>query len=296
MAQQSMEQKLEYTLLQFSQPNTAVWDSITMFVSEWNQTHLIKFQTNQLFEYSIYFSSIDIKLIQILETELTNKTESHGWVWVKTKPQNMAKETIESHGFVQIIGDGYPDEFIYNSGVVLEPISPCTECGTEHPHLRAQTASFIVNEEFLSNPIKPNTNHSSVGLDLVNTPNGGLLVSEVVTNLLTNNTEIQGYQLIEVLNKNNGVSSKLFQLMAKTIVLTSKNYTSQDICPKCGTVLEAMGKPFSLQFEGNEKLQIFSRAPGGFSSIYVSNTIYKLLKKSRIRGLTPVMGVNFDRK
>ena len=289
-----MDEKLEYTFLQYSQPNTQVWNSINSFVSDWNQAHSVKFLTNQPHEFSIYFLSDDIPLAMELDKMLSQRATEDGWVYYVSYPQNLTKEDIEAHAFIQIIGDGYPDDFILNTNQVLEEIEPCATCLTEHPHVRRQTGSFKVNETFLTHNTLPNLRHKPAGLDLINTPNGGLLISAKMAHILSQHPELHGYSLVEVFNEKDQVSDKLFQLKIDNIILDCENSIGK-ICPACGSVLEQLVTPFSIQHNGNKELHFFSRDPQGLSSIYVENHIYQLFKENQIRGLVPAHGVNYSK-
>lgn len=289
-----MDEKLAYTFLQYSQPNAQVWDSINSFVSDWNQAQSVKFLTNQALEFSIYFLSDDLTLAKELDEILSQRAKVDGWIYYVSYPKNLTKEDIEEHAFIQIIGDGYPDNFILNINEVLEAIEPCTTCQTEHPHLRQQIGSFKVNETFLTRNTLPNIRHYPVGLDIINTPNGGLLISAKMARILGEHPELIGYSLLEVFNEKDQVSDKLFQLMTENIILEGE-YNIGKICQTCGSVLQQLDTPFAILLKGNEKLQFFSRSPHGLSSIHVANHIYRLLKENQIRGLVPASGVNYSK-
>lgn len=289
-----MNSKFEILLLQFDQPDELVWDEILSFAEQWNRTKENKFINDVPFELVIYFSAEDHKELKELEGILKQKQEEHEWAWIKTRTNNPTKEEIEAHDYIQIIGDGYSDEFLLNELDALPPPAPCQTCGTTHPHLRTQTKALKVNETFLGKKnIYPNYRYTPPGVDLVNMPHGALLVSDKVEQLLKGSGNPKGYALLDVVNQNGKVSDKLFQLVADKIILLPDNLTEEGaICPTCGTVLGALTGEFLIRKKRLGEASFFSRMPSGLSSIYVSNPLYHFLKSENVRGLTPVQGAN----
>ncbi|NJM14545.1 MAG: hypothetical protein HC896_03425 [Bacteroidales bacterium] len=200
---------------------------------------------------------------------------------------NPTREEIESHDYIQIIGDGYPDAFLLNGPQALSAIQPCASCGTVHPHLRAQQATLQVHEGYLAGSGPPNNRHAPPGLDLINIDHGALLVSHRVAALLLSDKSITGFMLHDVLDQNGNVSANLYQLAVKTVIVQPDNMAVQgEVCETCGSVLSTFTRPFAIAKERMRETDFFSRNPSGISNIYVSKRVYILLKSNKIRALT----------
>ena len=288
-----MQAKLEYLLLEFDQPNEIVWADMKLFAEEWNLSHENKFLMDESTELAIYFHSEKDKEIDLLETIFREKERSENWVWIKTIPYDPTVEEIESHDFIQIIGDGYADAFSLNGTTAFDWDMTCNTCGTEHPHLITQKQSLQIDESFLSQLSAPNTKHEPPGLDMINIAGGGLLISNRIAKLLNSETNAEGYSLIQVMNEKGEVSDKVFQLRASNVILIPSNMKDEgDVCPACGTVLTTQLASFDIKKDWVKNDKIFSRASSGFSSFYVKRELFEVLKSEKARGLTVVHGVN----
>ena len=288
-----MDPKNEILLLQFEQPDQSVWDEILSFVEKWNRTKENKFINDEPFELAIYFSEKDHKELKELENILEQKHEERQWAWIKTITNDPTKEEIEGHDYIQIIGDGYPDEFLLNELDALSPMESCETCGTIHSHLRTQKKALQVNETFLNKNGYPNDNYTPKGLDIINMPHGALLVSKKVVEIIKDNKKLYGCTFLDVLNQNGKVSDRLFQLVADKVILLPDNLPAEgSICPTCGTVLSTLIRGFIIRKERLGGADFFSRSSSGISSTYISNTLYHIFKSENIRGLTPVQGAD----
>jgi hypothetical protein len=288
-----MDAKFEILLLQFDQPDPSAWNEIVRFAEQWNRTKENKFINDEPSELAIYFSEENDKELKELEYILKEKHDQHDWAWVKTIPNDPTQEEIEAHDFIQIIGDGYPDDFFLNESGALSPADTCKTCGTTHPHLMEQEKPLQVNEAYLDKNGDPNDNYNPKGLDIINMPHGALLVSKKVAELIKGNKKLYGYTFLDVINQKGKVSDRLFQLKADKIILVPDNLTDEGaICPACGTVLSTLVREFVIRKERLEGANFFSRSSSGISSIYISNTLYHVFKSENIRGLTPVQGAD----
>lgn len=288
-----MAPKFEMLLLQFEQPDKSVWDEILSFAENWNRTKENKFINDEPSELAIYFSEEDDKELKELENILEQKHEKRQWVWVKTITNDPTKEEIEAHDYIQIIGDGYPDEFFLNESDALSSSLPCKTCGTIDPHLRTQKKALQVDETFLTKKGEPNDQYTPNGLDIINMPHGALLVTKRVVELINSNKKLSGYKFLDVLNKQGKISEKLFQLTTDKIILVPDNLTVEGAyCPTCGTVLSTMTRGFVVKKGRLGKSSFFARHPSGISSIYLSKSLYQILESENIRGLTPVQGAD----
>lgn len=286
-----MDQKFEILLLQFEQPDKSVWDEILSFAEKWNQTRANKFINDEPSELAIYFSEEDNKELKALENILEQKHEERQWAWIKTITNDPTKEEIEAHDYIQIIGDGYPDEFFLNESDALSPMIPCKTCGTVHSHLRVQKRAVQVNEAFLNKRGEPNDEYTPRGLDIINLSHGALLVSKKVVELVKNYNKLHGCTFLDVINQKGKISDRVFQLKADKVILLPDNLTEEGaICPTCGTVLSTMTGIFAVKESRLEKSSFFSRIPSGLSGIYISNPLYRLFNARNVRGLTPVQG------
>jgi hypothetical protein len=286
-----MKKQYQIIILEFEQPNGAVWKEIQEYVSSWNKNSDNKFLEDEPSELVIYFDDKDDKQLKDLEYYLDSKHEERGWEWIKSETNNPKKEDIEEFDFIQIIGDGYPDEFFLNESTALSPEIPCVTCGTIDSHLRNQILPLQIDERFLTKKGEPNDHYQPSGLDLINMPHGALLVSDKTTDLLKQHKNFTGYSLLEVKDRSGKTSSKLFQLTVDTILLTpDKLEEPGTICPACGTVLGTMISVFAISKERLNGAACFARSPNGLSSIYISKALYNLLKTANTRGLAPVQG------
>lgn len=288
-----MNPKLEILLLQFEQPDESTWSEILSFAEKWNQKKENKFINDEPSEMVIYFSDENHKELKELENILDKNHEEHEWEWTKTITNDQTKEEIEACDYVQIIGDGYPDEFFLNESKALSPEFPCETCGTEDPHLRIQEKALQVDEAFLTRKGSPNDHYTPKGLDIINMPHGALLVSKRVAELIKGNKKFQGCTFLDVIDKQGKVSEKLFQLTTDKIILVPDNLSEEGaVCPTCGTVLSTMTRDFAIKKDRLGGSSFFSRIPSGISSIYVSKAMYNLFKSENVRGLSPVQGAN----
>jgi len=288
-----MKSKSEIVLLQFDQPKESIWKEMIGFADKWNQEKENKFITDQPSELAIYFEDENDKELKELENILEQKHKERKWEWIRTITNNQTKEEIEDHDFVQIIGDGYPDEFFLNESDALSPMLPCKTCGTVDSHLRTQKIALQVDESFLNRKGIPNDQYNPKGIDIINMPHGALLVTERVVKLFSSDKKLTGYKFLDVLDKQGKVSEKLFQLTTDIIILVPDNLTEEGAyCPACGTVLSTMTRGFAIKKQRLGKSSFFSRNPTGISSIYVSRSLYQILKSENIRGLTPVQGAD----
>jgi hypothetical protein len=286
-----MDPKFEMLLLQFDQPDKSVWDEILSFAENWNRTKENKFINDEPSELAIYFFEEDDKELKELENILEQKHEERQWAWIKTITNDPTKEEIEAHDYIQIIGDGYPDEFFLNESDALSPMIPCKTCGTMHSHLRVQKKPVQVNEVFLNKKGEPNDKYTPRGLDIINLSHGALLVSKKVVELVKKNSNFHGCTFFDVIDQKGKISDRLCQLKADKVILLPDNLTEVGaICPTCGTVLSTMTRMFVVKESRLGKSSFFSRIPSGLSSIYISNPLYHLFKLENIRGLTPVQG------
>lgn len=289
-----MAPKFEINLRQFEQPEESVWGEIMAFVEKWNQTKENKFIKDVPFQLAIYFSEETDNEMQELESILEQKHKEREWVWAKIFIKDLSAEAVEAFDYIQFSGDGYPDEFLLNEPDALSPVEPCETCGIVHPHLAIQKKPFQVNETYLDRKkAEPNNKYSPPGLDIVNMPNGALLVSKRVAELIKKDKSVHGYKFLDVIAQKGETSERLFQLAVDKIILRPDNLSDEDaICRTCGAVLKNLAKTFAVKKSRLGKSSFFSRNPSGISSMYMSNSLYHFLKSENVRGLTPVQGAD----
>lgn len=288
-----MDAKFKIFLLQFEQPNQLVWGEILRFTENWNETKENKFINTMPYRRIIYFSYEDDKDLKELENILEQKRESNDWIWSKSKMHYYpTREEKESHDYIEIIGDGYPDEFLLNESDALASMIPCEKCGTVDSDLRLQKKDLQINETFLDEKsIDPNCRYTPPGLDLVNMPHGALLVSKRVMELIKDNKKFYGCTFLGVINQKGEISDRFFELATDKIILLPDNLAEEGaICPVCGTELLVLTNEFAIRKDRLEGSSFFSRRPSGLASIYISNTLYQIFKSENVRGLTPVQG------
>lgn len=289
-----MDPKFEINLRQFEQLEETVWGEITAFVEKWNQTKENKFINDVPFQLAIYFSEETDKEMQELERILEQKHKEREWVWAKIFIKDLSAKAVEALDYIQFIGDGYPDKFFLNESDALSPVEPCETCGMVHPHLAIQKNFLQVNETYLDRKkAEPNNKYSPPGLDIVNMPNGALLVSKSVVELIKKDKNVHGYKFLDVIDQKGEISERLFQLAVDKIILRPDNLSEEEaICPTCGAVLQNLTKTFAVKKSRLGKSSFFSRNPLGISSMYMSNSLYHFLKSENVRGLGPVQGAD----
>ena len=290
-----MNEKFKIFMLQFEQPDESVWKDILSFSAKWNRTKENEFINTVPFELVIYFSNEEDKEIKELENVLVEMREKQGWVWDKAKVNYYpTKEEKEKRDFIEIIGDGYPDEFLMNESAALSSAKPCEKCGTVDEDLSVQKKAFQINETYLDKKkIYPNNRFNPPGLDIVNMPNGALLVSKRVVELIKSNKKFHGARFLDVINNEGKISDRLFELVADKIILIPDNLPEEGaICPVCGTELIELSGQFGVRKNRLEGNSFFSRRPSGTASMYISNELYHFLKSENVRGLTPVQGAD----
>ena len=289
-----MNPKFEINLRQFEQPEESVWGEIITFVEEWNQTKENKFIKDVPFQLAIYFSEETDKEMLELESILEQKHKERDWVWAKIFIKDLSAEAVEAFDYIQFNGDGYPDKFFLNESDALSPVEACKTCGIVHPHLAIQKKPFQVNETYLDRKnAEPNNKYSPSGLDIVNMPNGALLVSKRVVDLIKKDKNVHGYKFLDVIDQNGETSERLFQLAVDKIILRSDNLSDEDaICPTCGAVLKNLETTFAVKKSRLGKSSFFCRNPSGISSMYMSNSLYHFLKSENVRGIGPVQGAD----
>jgi hypothetical protein len=290
-----MDAKFKILLLQFEQPDQSVWDEVLSFAEEWNETKENKFINALTFERIIYFSDADDKELKVLENILEQKRAENGWVWTRSKVQHYpSRKEKESRDFIEIIGDGYPDEFLLNESEALSSAVACEVCRTVDSDLIIQIKALQIDETFLDKKkVYPNYKYTPPGLDIVNMPHGALLVSNRVTELIQDNNKFYGCAFLEVINQKGKTSERFYELVTDKIILIPDNLTDKGaICPVCGTELLELANEFAIRKERLEGSSFFSRRPSGLASIYISNELYHFLKLENVRGLTPVQGAD----
>jgi hypothetical protein len=287
-----MNARLKIFLLQFDQPDKSIWADIISFAEKWNDTKENKFIITLPYSRDIYFFDEDDKNLKELEKILQKKGEENNWIWTKSKvPHYPTREEKESCDYIQIIGDGYPDEFLLNESDALSSVIPCEKCGTVDSELRVQKKTLQIDETFLDKKTYPNYKYTPSGVDLLNMPHGALLVSNRVTELIEDNNKFYGCTFLEVINQKKKISVRFFELATDKIILLPDNLTDKKaICPVCGTELLVLTNEFAIKKDRLEGSSFFSRSPSGLASIYISNDLYHFLKSENVRGLTPVQG------
>ena len=255
-----MDAKWKILLLQFEQPDQSIWGDALSFAEEWNETRENKFINTLPFERVIYFSDEDDKDLKELENILEQKRKENGWIWTKSKvhhyPTRNEKERCD---FIEITGDGYPEEFLLNESDALSSVIPCEECGTVDSDLRVQKQALQIDETFLDKrKTYPNYKYTPSGVDLVNMPHGALLVSKRVTGLVSGNNKFYGCTFLQVINQKGKISERFFELATNKIILLPDNLTDEGaICPVCGSELLVLTNEFSIKKDRLEGSSFF---------------------------------------
>lgn len=293
-----MDEQLPLIILRkIDQPDENAWLTIEHFVKQWNEKpFLSKFFNENGFEWIINLSSNnEHDAWEPLIASLRRLQRNHGIIYHEHSAVWPSVEEVEKEPLIGILGDGYSDKFLCNEKRALSPIKPCTTCGMTNPQYRKYLCPFVIEETYLHKNIHPNIAYDPPGLDLVNLPNGALLISNRVVAIFEK-MNVKGYTLDKVLvNKTNKPSKELFLLKAnKSIIFPCKEHSSWEeymICKECGRGKGIMLTPFYVQENWLEGDSIFANSPLSLANIVVTNELYHHLKDAKIRGLNPFLGM-----
>ena len=210
-----MKDRIFYSLLEFEQVEEDIWNDILQFANIWNEKHEKQFKLDVPAEAVIEFPSLDhVEFLELTEI-LKQKKDEWEWLFIHQKGGDpYLKENIEQCDFIEIIGDGYPDDFYLNELEVKTLFNSCPSCNTPN---------MLLNEDHIT--LKIDNNHkmftnSRTRLDLVNDGNGGLFASSKFIDAIKG---AKGISLLPVKNKDNSTSDLLFQLKAEHSIHKSKS-------------------------------------------------------------------------
>ncbi len=287
---------IEYLFFDHEQPHDEAWDAIDELSEEWNETKKNKFVNQEAGEISIILENgIQDAEYPLLSNLLENLKEKYNIVWFLGAVDNRIPEDYENAPYIRITGDAYPDKFIVNLSKVISSPKPCKGCHNIDIENVPVTGELIIDESYLDKQVISEPQFKPPGLDLINLPNGALLISIIIANLLKQ-LKISGYELIPVLSKQTKKHSDRIWLLkagaAHTRPCSIHTPTTKDgICAICGKILGGILGDYYVREEWLSGDQIFARNSNLFSSIYVSHELYHAIKKMKAQGVTASYGI-----
>jgi hypothetical protein len=287
---------IEYLFFDFRQPTPAAWEAVQAFAANWNKDHKSEFVTGETGEWGVVLKEgiLDEEYPVLKEAvdqlKIKNNAVSFLGAVDTRKPQD-----FEQAPFVAIVGNTYPSEFVVNEKDAIGNPEKCVHCKKIDPQSGPILETLIIDEAFLDTQVDPSSDYTPPGLDLVNLPNGALLVSKKIVQLLESR-KVQGYELIPVISKaTNKPSERIFLIRANKAILQPCEIhtptTEEGICPVCGRILGGVLGDYYVREEWIGPDQVFSRNRLKYASIYVSNELYHSLKKLGAKGLLPAFGI-----
>jgi len=296
MTRQITYPPIEYLFFDYEQPDEKTWAVINAFALQWNGHHRSQFVKGDLGEWgAILQKGILDEEYPILKEAIAQLKDEHNVVFFLGAVDNRSAADFEKAPLVAIVGNTYPNEFVVNLNEAMGDPVRCPHCQRMDAHSGPIFKPFIIDESFLDRQIDPSPDYTPPGLDLINLPNGALLVSARLADILKA-ANAQGYDLIPVISLATGRPSDRIVLLRadKAIILPCDIHTpttEEGICPVCGRILGGVLGNYYVRKEWLGHDQLFSRHPSKYASIYVTNELYHKIKSKNMKGLLPSFGI-----
>jgi hypothetical protein len=287
---------IQYLFFESEQPSDEAWNAMAAFAAKWNEDHESKFTVGESEEWSVHLAKgIKDPDYKILDRALHQLKKEKGVTWFLGVADKRKPKDFENAPFIQITGNTYPLEFVVNHDTLFGPIVPCRECGAIDETNRQLLGTPIVDESFLEKQIHPSPDYTPPGLDLIVVNNSLLLVSKIVADHLQSN-RVRGFELLPVISQSTQKpSERIFLLRSNRAILKPCNVhtptTQEGICSTCGRIIGGLLGYFHVREEWLDKDEIFSRHSLRYDAINVSNRLYHIMKKQKIKGLLPSYGI-----
>lgn len=153
---------------------------------------------------------------------------------------------------------------------------PCPECGHHDAFDVTRVRQIRIDESLLDAPAPDGTRPGPNGWEVVNLPDGGLLLS---TRLLTE--VAAGLAVENVLNAHGEVSSRMTALPAAVAVLTPcprhTRFEGEPPCPLCGTARSSLDGYFWVPRSAVGSASVVSRHPRRAAMLHVSRDVFAVL-------------------
>ncbi len=170
--------------------------------------------------------------------------------------------------------------FVRNTARAYRDDPPCLRCGHHDPFDVTVRRPPRIDESMLDAPAPDGSRPGPRGWELVNLPDGALLLSTRLVGLLRE-ARIEGLAVEPVLNARGATSTRMAALRATVAVLTPcPRHTVIDggpFCPACGTAHGSVDGWFWVPRSTIGRAEIVSRHPHRAAMIYLSPRAHRLL-------------------
>ena len=280
-----MSRKIEIAILKDQQADKRAWDETQKLARTWNKDHKVQITNTTEFEYSAVFENREDPELKELLNRVEKLKREYQLRFHQASIMELEADDYAKADLISVIGNSYGKDFLLNENEALGPSEPCRRCGYADEHSRPQLKPFVVNVRLLD--------QAEAGkrkwLDIMNMPNGSLLISAKVINELKR-LNANGFELLEVIEGKNGrVSNRVFQLRAKKAIvepcLVHTEVFGGEVCPVCGTYYGNLLSDVFLRKDWIGSDDIFSMHPLKATSIFLTNKLFHQMLKLRVEGL-----------
>jgi hypothetical protein len=286
---------LQIVLFDFQQPTPSSWEEFVKFSQQWNT-----FQKNQFvvtpekaFVITLPNGVDDIETRLVLD-QLQQLNAANGLIWFVGMQDKRKPTDFEKSDLIEIVGEQYPENLIVNEDKSFGKPQRCEQCGKGSDYDKDILEQPIINEQLLEQRYGEDKKTLLKDIDLIHIPNGGLLASNKVINVLNDN-HVKGFRTIGVKSKSTEkVSEQRYLIQAETILLRPceehTQVTESGICAACGSILGGLLTYYYIKRSWLNGKSVISRNRLGYNNIYLKNDLYWLLKNKGIK-MYPTQGL-----
>lgn len=156
---------------------------------------------------------------------------------------------------------------------------PCPECGHHDAFDVTRVRPVRIDESLLDAPAPDGSRPGPDGWEVVNLPDGGLLLSARLVSALRR--VARGLVVEDVLDARGKTSGRMAALRADVAVLTPcprhTRFEGEPTCPLCGTARSTPDGCFWLPRSVVGTADVVSRHPGRAALLYVSQAVFAVL-------------------
>lgn len=281
------------------QTNAQSWGALLAFAEDWNKqsTPQLKLE-NYVGEdmFSIEFDQYNSPEKVDFDEKLNLLNKIHPIVSNRGIVDTRVNDDFIGSDFIQLGGQFYDEKKFYVNRKAFIDNRQCRKCG-KYPLTNLEIKETpIVDCSFLHMEIEPNTNYTPSGVDFIETPGFGTIVTKKVKDLI-DSSGAKGAKFLPLVEKHTKeISDSVFFLATeKNIIDLCPEHSprvANAICTACGSINgEMYGYPY-IPDKWLNGYEIFSRSPFGFSGIYYSKRLYELFIKENVRGIYVLHGMD----
>lgn len=279
-------------LYHHEQPSKAAWNAASDLCAAWNAQATPVLTQHLEFMWVGSFDEAEKDEFDAFVGQLDGLTARFGVVYHTAVRTHLEESDYAQAEFIQILGVGLDSEtrpFLLNEVEALGAPEPCPECGSQSIFDIPQVASYHINKTLLDADAVNQQLQDKAGWDLVNLPNGQLLVSYRFCEVLED-MGARGYKLMTVTSGTPPrPSERMFQFIAERIVLMPcldhTRILGQPPCPICGVARGTRETYFWVRSDWIGKDEIVSNVRTGTSLIYVSRRLYDAINSAGLNGI-----------